>query len=76
MVPEFWLTEGGRGPSATGALLDYIIENHVAAPLLSNRGSSKYVSCFLRLVHHYISCLYNHVKGHNFLLKLSRHIHI
>ena len=39
MVPEFWLTEGGQ--SATGALLDYITENHVAAPLLSNRASSQ-----------------------------------
>jgi ribulose kinase len=37
MIPEFWLTEGGQ--SATGALLDYIIENHVAAPLLSNRAA-------------------------------------
>lgn len=39
MVPEFWLTEGGQ--SATGALLDHIIENHVAAPLLSNRAASQ-----------------------------------
>jgi ribulose kinase len=39
MVPEFWLTEGGQ--SATGALLDYITENHVAAPLLSKRASSQ-----------------------------------
>ncbi|TVU32823.1 hypothetical protein EJB05_24581 [Eragrostis curvula] len=39
MIPEFWLTEGGQ--SATGALLDYIIENHVAAPLLSNRAASQ-----------------------------------
>ncbi|KAI3981869.1 hypothetical protein MKX01_041132 [Papaver californicum] len=35
MVPEYWLTEGGQ--SATGSLLDYIIDNHVAAPLLANR---------------------------------------
>lgn len=38
MVPEFWLTEGGQ--SATGALLDYIIENHVASPRLANRATS------------------------------------
>lgn len=39
MVPEFWLTEGGQ--SATGALLDYIIENHVASPRLANRAASR-----------------------------------
>lgn len=39
MVPEFWLTEGGQ--SATGALLDYIIENHVASPRLANRAVSR-----------------------------------
>lgn len=39
MVPEFWLTEGGQ--SATGALLDYIIENHVASPSLANRAASR-----------------------------------
>jgi len=39
MIPEFWLTEGGQ--SATGALLDYIIENHVASPLLSNHAASQ-----------------------------------
>jgi hypothetical protein len=37
---------------------------------------SKYVPCLLTLAHHLISCLYNHVKEHNFLLKLSRQIHI
>ncbi|ONM13187.1 FGGY family of carbohydrate kinase [Zea mays] len=41
MIPEFWLTEGGQ--SATGALLDYIIENHVASPLLSNHAASQRV---------------------------------
>ena len=39
MVPEYWLTEGGQ--SATGALLDYMVENHVAAPLLANRAASQ-----------------------------------
>lgn len=39
MVPEYWLTEGGQ--SATGALLEYIVENHVAAPLLANRAASQ-----------------------------------
>lgn len=39
MVPEYWLTEGGQ--SATGALLDHIIENHVASPHLANRAASQ-----------------------------------
>ena len=39
MVPEYWLTEGGQ--SATGALLDDRIENHVASPQLANRAASQ-----------------------------------
>ena len=39
MVPELWLTEGGQ--SATGALLDHLVENHVVAPLLANRAASQ-----------------------------------
>jgi ribulose kinase len=38
MIPEYWLTEGGQ--SATGALLDYIIENHAASPRLANLAAS------------------------------------
>ncbi|PIA35808.1 hypothetical protein AQUCO_03400005v1 [Aquilegia coerulea] len=44
MVPEYWLTEGGQ--SATGALLGYIINNHIAAPHLANRAASQGVSVF------------------------------
>ncbi|OIV99809.1 hypothetical protein TanjilG_26147 [Lupinus angustifolius] len=44
MVPEYWLTEGGQ--SATGALLDHIIENHAASPLLANRAASQKISVF------------------------------
>lgn len=32
MVPGFWLTEGGQ--SATGALIDWTLENHAASPAL------------------------------------------
>lgn len=39
MVPEYWLTEGGQ--SATGALLDYIVESHLAGPLVANRAASQ-----------------------------------
>jgi len=44
MVPEYWLTEGGQ--SATGSLLDHLLENHVVAPLLANRAAyeSKLIS--------------------------------
>ncbi|GER52633.1 FGGY family of carbohydrate kinase, partial [Striga asiatica] len=34
MVPQYWLTEGGQ--SATGALLDYIIENHLLNEILES----------------------------------------
>ncbi|XP_048319688.1 uncharacterized protein LOC107411780 isoform X2 [Ziziphus jujuba] len=44
MVPEYWLTEGGQ--SATGALLDHIIENHIASPHLANRAASQNISIF------------------------------
>lgn len=44
MIPEFWLTEGGQ--SATGALLEYIIENHAAAPILANRAASQKLSIY------------------------------
>ncbi|WCJ42383.1 FGGY carbohydrate kinase domain-containing protein [Euphorbia peplus] len=44
LVPEYWLTEGGQ--SATGALLDYIIDNHAASPRLANRAASQKISLF------------------------------
>ncbi|TYK10868.1 FGGY carbohydrate kinase domain-containing protein [Cucumis melo var. makuwa] len=44
MVPEYWLTEGGQ--SATGALLDHIIQNHVASPHLANRAALQNISVF------------------------------
>ncbi|XP_058067922.1 uncharacterized protein LOC131217149 [Magnolia sinica] len=44
MVPEYWLTEGGQ--SATGALLDHIIENHIASPHLANRAASQRISLY------------------------------
>ncbi|KAL3643239.1 hypothetical protein CASFOL_014054 [Castilleja foliolosa] len=44
MVPQYWLTEGGQ--SATGALLDYIVENHVSSSPLANKAASRSVSIF------------------------------
>jgi len=43
-VPHYWLTEGGQ--CATGALLDYIVENHIASPHLANRAASQGVINF------------------------------
>lgn len=37
MVPELWLTEAGQ--SATGALLDHLVETHPAASALANRAA-------------------------------------
>ena len=39
MVPGLWLTEGGQ--SATGALVDYTLENHAAAPALREAAQSQ-----------------------------------
>ncbi|CAN1329690.1 FGGY carbohydrate kinase domain-containing protein [Linum perenne] len=47
MLPEYWLTEGGQ--SATGALLDYIVENHLASPRLADRAASQKTSIFALL---------------------------
>lgn len=44
MVPEYWLTEGGQ--SATGALLDHIVESHLAGPLVANRAASQGIFFF------------------------------
>ncbi|CAN6230546.1 unnamed protein product [Urochloa humidicola] len=72
MVPEFWLTEGGQ--SATGALLEYIVENHVAAPLLSNRASSQSISIYELLNKMLISI--SHEQDSPFLSALTQDIHV
>nr|XP_043630602.1 FGGY carbohydrate kinase domain-containing protein-like [Erigeron canadensis] len=47
MVPEYWLTIAGQ--SATGSLLDYIVDNHVASSHLANRAASENISLFQML---------------------------
>ena len=59
MVPEYWLTEGGQ--SATGALLDHIIEDHVASAHLANRAASR-SEIFLQT-----SFIHNVISGTNIL---------
>ncbi|XP_030456437.2 uncharacterized protein LOC115677411 [Syzygium oleosum] len=72
MVPEYWLTEGGQ--SATGALLDHVIENHVASPLLANRAASQSVSVF-ELLNKMLESL-KHDLNAPFLAALTENIHV
>ncbi|XP_048538315.1 FGGY carbohydrate kinase domain-containing protein [Triticum urartu] len=72
MIPEYWLTEGGQ--SATGALLDYIVENHPAAPLLANRAASQSVSIFELLNKILLSM--SHEQNIPFLSALSQDTHV
>lgn len=72
MVPKFWLTEGGQ--SATGALLDYIIENHVASRSLANRAASRHVSLFELLNGTLESMI--HERNSPFVAALTEDIHV
>ncbi|KAA8535566.1 hypothetical protein F0562_030548 [Nyssa sinensis] len=72
MVPEYWLTEGGQ--SATGALLDHIIESHVAAPHLANRAASRNISLF-ELLNKMLESMM-HDLGSPFLAALTADIHV
>uniref|UniRef100_A0A0E0JWA5 Carbohydrate kinase FGGY C-terminal domain-containing protein n=1 Tax=Oryza punctata TaxID=4537 RepID=A0A0E0JWA5_ORYPU len=72
MVPEFWLTEGGQ--SATGALLDYIVENHVAAPLLANHAASQRISIYELLNKILLSMA--HEQNIAFVSSLTQDIHV
>lgn len=79
MVPEFWLTEGGQ--SATGALLDYIIENHVASRSLANRAASRrklFVADFFRYLFSLVSLSelssFKYMGNVNFFASLCMHI--
>ncbi len=53
MVPELWLTEGGQ--SATGALLDHLVETHPAAATLANSAASQ--SEITPLLAKFLACL-------------------
>jgi len=44
MIPGYWLTEGGQ--SATGALVDYVIQNHEASPALHESAKQAGVSVY------------------------------
>ncbi|OAY69701.1 FGGY carbohydrate kinase domain-containing protein [Ananas comosus] len=72
MVPEYWLTEGGQ--SATGALLEYIVENHVAAPLLANRAASQSISIYELLNKILVSM--SHEQNAPFLSALTDDMHV
>jgi len=49
MVPGYWLTEGGQ--SATGALIDHIIENHAATAEVKAAAATEGVSIYQWLNH-------------------------
>ncbi|XVE98738.1 hypothetical protein REPUB_Repub03eG0133900 [Reevesia pubescens] len=72
MIPEYWLTEGGQ--SATGALLDYIIENHVASPRLANRAASQNTSLFL-LLNYMLESMMQEIQC-PFIAALTEDIHV
>ncbi|XP_028775380.1 FGGY carbohydrate kinase domain-containing protein isoform X2 [Neltuma alba] len=72
MVPEYWLTEGGQ--SATGALLDHIIENHAASPRLANQAASQKASVF-ELLNKILEKLMSE-QNHPFVAALTEDIHV
>ncbi|XP_020591517.1 FGGY carbohydrate kinase domain-containing protein [Phalaenopsis equestris] len=72
MIPEYWLTEGGQ--SATGALLDHIIENHVSAPLLANRAASQGKSVY-ELLNNILESMVQELRV-PFLAALTEEIHV
>ncbi|XP_073151192.1 uncharacterized protein [Henckelia pumila] len=72
MVPQYWLTEGGQ--SATGALLDYIIENHIASPHLANRAASRCISIY-ELLGQVLESVKQEL-GSPFLAALTSDIHV
>ncbi|KAK9130174.1 hypothetical protein Sjap_010661 [Stephania japonica] len=72
MIPGYWLTEGGQ--SATGALLDHIINNHVAAPHLANRAASQCISLF-ELLNKILDSMM-HEKNAPFLAALAEDLHV
>jgi FGGY-family pentulose kinase len=73
MVPEYWLTEGGQ--SATGALLDHIIDNHVASPRLSNHAASQKVSVF-ELLNNILKSMAQDDTSSPFVAALTSDMHI
>lgn len=72
MIPEYWLTEGGQ--SATGALLDHVIENHAASPLVANRAASRNISVF-QLLNEILETMMRDLKL-PFLAALTEDIHV
>lgn len=82
MVPEYWLTEGGQ--SASGALLDHILENHVASQSLANRAASRSISTFELLNEILEKMLMNEILesmklqevGSPFLAVLTKDLHV
>ncbi|PKA56591.1 D-ribulokinase [Apostasia shenzhenica] len=72
MIPKYWLTEGGQ--SATGALLDHILENHATAALLSNQAASQGISMY-ELLNKLLDSMVKELNA-PFLSALTKEIHV
>ncbi|CAM6107179.1 unnamed protein product [Calypogeia fissa] len=44
MIPDYWLFEGGQ--SATGALLEHLVESHSISPALANKAALQKISVY------------------------------
>ncbi|GAB2218261.1 hypothetical protein Drorol1_Dr00001481, partial [Drosera rotundifolia] len=72
MIPQFWLTEGGQ--SATGALLDHIIQNHVVSPHIANHAASQGISVY-ELLNKMLETMGQELNS-PFLAALTKDIHV
>eukprot|EP00257_Ricinus_communis_P022192 XP_015581850.1 FGGY carbohydrate kinase domain-containing protein-like isoform X1 [Ricinus communis] len=72
VIPKYWFTEGGQ--SATGALLDYIMENHAASRCLANCAASQNISLF-ELLNNKLRTIIDDIKA-PFLAALTQDVHV
>ncbi|KAL5973975.1 hypothetical protein ACLOJK_030635 [Asimina triloba] len=72
MLPDYWLTEGGQ--SATGALLDHIIESHAAAPYIANRAAAQNISVY-ELLNRIVESMVHDLKT-PFVAALTKDLHV
>lgn len=70
MIPELWLTEGGQ--SATGALIDHIIESHAQGTILQARAAESGLTIYDCLN----QVLDDQAQGVDFPAELTRTLHV
>lgn len=66
MIPDYWLNEGGQ--SATGSLIDFIIQSHPSYPLLKNESDNTGKSIY-QLLNESLSDLADGLENVSFLTK-------